>query len=309
MSKNSRSARAQALRHDLHDWEDSWQEHWKHAQLTSYELPPADKSADREYRFLMIPRTPEREMERLQRIMGEFETAFKTLAPLGPAVTVFGSARFPKSHKYYKLAVEVGKELARAGFATLTGGGPGIMEAANRGAHQAGGASLGLNIILPHEQKPNPYVDQSLEFRYFFARKVCLIKYSCAFIVMPGGLGTLDELFEAATLIQCQKIGPFPLILMGASFWQGLVDFGRFMLKEGVFRAEEIGFARITDSPQEAVDLIIAGLPPAVRAQLTPLKPKQRRKSAPSATTRAKAPTKSAASKKPRNAQRKGKPQ
>jgi len=185
-------------------------------------------------------------------------------------VTVFGSARFKSSHPYYRMARAVGRELAEAGFATLTGGGPGIMEAANRGAHERGGPTYGLNIILPREQKPNPYVDRSLEFHYFFARKVMLVKYSCAFIVMPGGLGTLDELFEAATLIQCQKIGPFPLVLMGSSFWKGMQTWGRFMMNEGVFTKDEIGFGRITDSPKEAVELIVRSLPPSVKAQLKP---------------------------------------
>lgn len=272
MRNSTRSAKTKVRRNNLQDWEDAWQEHWQHAQLTSYELPEPEKGKDHsEYEFLMVPRTPEREMERLERIVTEFGRGFEALHALGPAVTVFGSARFPESHRYYKLAVEVGAELARAGFATLTGGGPGIMEAANRGAHQAGGTSIGLNIQLPHEQAPNPYVQKSLKFRYFFARKVCLVKYSCAFIVMPGGLGTLDELFEAATLIQCQKIGPFPLILMGSKFWKGLVQFGRFMTRQGVFRREEIGFGRITDSPREAVELILASLPPSIRAQLQPI--------------------------------------
>jgi hypothetical protein len=160
--------------------------------------------------------------------------------------------------------------VARAGFATLTGGGPGIMEAANRGAHEAGGASYGVNIILPREQKEHPYVDQSIEFQYFFTRKVCLVKYSCAFIVMPGGLGTLDELFEAATLVQCRKIGPFPLILMGAKFWKGLREWGQDMMEAGVFARDEIGFGYVTDSPKEAVDLIVRSLPGAVRSQLKP---------------------------------------
>jgi uncharacterized protein (TIGR00730 family) len=180
-------------------------------------------------------------------------------------VTVFGSARFKEDHRYYRLARAVGGELARAGFATLTGGGPGIMEAANRGAHEAGGASVGLNIMLPHEQCANPYVDSSIEFHYFFTRKVCLVKYSCAFIVMPGGLGTLDELFEAATLVQCQKIGPFPVILMGEKFWDGMRKWGKFMMQQGVFTQEEIGFGRVTDSPKEAVDLILRSLPAGVR--------------------------------------------
>jgi uncharacterized protein (TIGR00730 family) len=152
----------------------------------------------------------------------------------------------------------------------MTGGGPGIMEAANRGAHETGGKSYGLNIILPHEQCENPYVDRSLEFHYFFTRKVCLVKYSCAFIVMPGGLGTLDELFEAATLIQCKKIGPFPVILMGEKFWAGLRTWGQFMMKEGVFAQDEIGFGRVTDSPKEAVDLITRSLPAEVRKCLKP---------------------------------------
>jgi uncharacterized protein (TIGR00730 family) len=145
------------------------------------------------------------------------------------------------------------------------------MEAANRGAHETGGTSYGLNIILPHEQSINPYVDKSIEFRYFFTRKVMLVKYSCAYIVMPGGLGTLDELFEAATLIQCKKIGPFPLVLMGKKFWEGLRRFGRFMMMQGVFNPEELGFGRITDDPEEAVDLIVRSLPPTVRSQLKPL--------------------------------------
>src|SRR4030095_1499768 len=169
----------------------------------------------------------------LKRINLEFERAFKAFYEVGPAVTVFGSARFKETHPYYKLARAVGGELAKAGFATLTGGGPGIMEAANRGAHEAKGASYGLNIILPHEQDANPYVDRAVEFRYFFARKVMLVKYSCAFIVMPGGLGTLDELFEAATLVQCRKIGPFPLVLMGAKFWDGMRKWGQVMMKQG----------------------------------------------------------------------------
>jgi uncharacterized protein (TIGR00730 family) len=146
------------------------------------------------------------------------------------------------------------------------------MEAANRGAHESGGTTLGLNIILPHEQAANPYVERTVNFRYFFTRKVCLVKYSCAFIVMPGGLGTLDELFEAATLIQCKKIGPFPLILMGTKFWDGMRQWGRYMMQQGVFSQEEIGFGRVTDSPREAVELILASLPAPVKACLKPAK-------------------------------------
>ena len=256
-------------RRTLGDWERSWQRYWSQSGTYSYELPPgAPGDADRE--FLTQTRTPETETARLERIHEEFVRGFQGLYQLGPAVTVFGSARFKPSHTYYKLARAVGGELARAGFATLTGGGPGIMEAANRGAHEAGGSSYGLNIILPHEQDANPYVDRSVEFHYFFTRKVMLVKYSCAFIVMPGGLGTLDELFEAATLVQCRKIGPFPIILMGAKFWAGMRRWGQFMMQQGVFKKDEIGFGWVTDSPAEAVDVILRSLPPAVREQLKP---------------------------------------
>ncbi len=250
-------------------WAVAWQKHWSRIGLPGYELP-ADGADDAERKFLTSTRSPEGERARLKRINDEFARAFKAFYHLGPAVTVFGSARFKENHPYYKLARSVGAELAGAGFATLTGGGPGIMEAANRGAHETGGASYGLNIILPHEQCENPYVDRSLEFRYFFTRKVCLVKYSCAFIIMPGGLGTLDELFEAATLIQCRKIGPFPVILMGGKFWAGLREWGQFMMKAGVFARNEIGFGYVTDSPEEAVDLIVRSLPATVRARLRP---------------------------------------
>jgi uncharacterized protein (TIGR00730 family) len=275
-----RPAKATKRTNDIDAWERGWQEHWSKTELASYELPTGGPS-DGERAFLNQTRTPEKERARLKRIDGEFERAFEALYTLGPAVTVFGSARFKESHPYYRLARAVGAELAKAGFATLTGGGPGIMEAANRGAHEAGGASTGLNIILPHEQCLNPYVDQSIEFHYFFTRKVCLVKYSCAFIVMPGGLGTLDELFEAATLIQCKKIGPFPLILMGEKFWEGWRKWGRFMIRQGVFAQDEIGFGRVTDSPKEAVDLIIRSLPSGVRERLSRKASERGRLSAP----------------------------
>jgi uncharacterized protein (TIGR00730 family) len=248
-------------------WAKSWQKHWSKVGMPGYELPVGE---DQE--FLANARTPQKERARLKRISQEFERAFKTFYNVGPAVTVFGSARFKETHPYYKLARAVGGELSKAGFATLTGGGPGIMEAANRGAHETGGKSYGLNIILPHEQCENPYVDRSMEFRYFFTRKVCLVKYSCAFIIMPGGLGTLDEMFEAATLIQCRKIGPFPVILMGAKFWKGLREWGQFMMKKGVFAKDEIGFGYVTDSPKEAVDLIVRSMSSAVLKQLQTLK-------------------------------------
>ena len=250
-------------------WAESWQKHWSKLGQPGYELPVGGPGGD-EREFLKTARTPHKERARLKRINDEFIRGFNGLFHVGPAVTVFGSARFKQTHPYYKLARAVGAELAKAGFATLTGGGPGIMEAANRGAHEAGGASYGLNIILPHEQCENPYVDRSIEFQYFFARKVCLVKFSCAFIAMPGGLGTLDELFEAATLIQCRKIGPFPLILMGSKFWKGMREWGQEMMKEGVFARDEIGFGYVTDSPKEAVELIVRSLPAEVRSRLNP---------------------------------------
>ena len=250
-------------------WEKAWQKHWSKVGIPGYELPVGGRGGD-ERDFLTHARTPEKERARLKRINDEFIRGFKGMFQVGPAVAVFGSARFKATHPYYKLARATGAELAKAGFATLTGGGPGIMEAANRGAHEAGGASYGLNIVLPREQKENPYVDKSIEFQYFFTRKVCLVKYSCAFIVMPGGLGTLDELFEAATLIQCRKIGPFPLILMGSKFWKGMREWGQEMMKEGVFARDEIGFGYVTDSPKEAVELIVSSLPSGVRSHLKP---------------------------------------
>ena len=257
------------------EWERRWQDFAGKASANGYELPVDETQPERQ--FLTQSRTPEKEIARLKRIQDEFVRGFKALYRLGPAVTVFGSARFREKHPYYKLARAVGAELARAGFATLTGGGPGIMEAANRGAYETGGASYGLNIILPHEQSANPYVDKSVEFRYFFTRKVMLVKYSCAFIVMPGGLGTLDELFEAATLVQCGKIGPFPVILMGASFWDGMRRWGRFMMKEGVYTQDEISFGYVTDSPAEAVEVIRRSLAPDVCSRLVPSKPSGRK--------------------------------
>jgi uncharacterized protein (TIGR00730 family) len=262
-------------------WERGWQRTWKELGFVPYELPPDDSPAREEREFLMHARTAAGARARLLRIQDEFERGFRALGRLGPAVTVFGSARFKEGHRYYELAREVGRELARAGFATITGGGPGIMEAANRGAHEAGGPSYGLNILLPHEQGANPWVDASVEFRYFFVRKVMLVKYSCAYIVMPGGLGTLDEMFEAATLIQCGKIGPFPLVLVGSRFWDGLRRFGRFMVNEGVFDADELGFGHVTDSPREAVDRIVRALPPALRERLVPIAPAKPPKRAP----------------------------
>ena len=237
----------------VQQWQHMWQAHWKTGNQ-AYELTPSGYcAANYEREFLATGRTPARERQRLDRIMKEFSTGFESLHLLGPAVTVFGSARFSEGSPNYRLGVEVGRELARAGFAVITGGGGGMMEAANRGAKEAGGVSIGCNIVLPHEQKANPYLDQLVSFNYFFARKVMLVKYSCAFICLPGGFGTLDEMFEAATLVQCRKIGPFPLILIGKAFWKNLIELMYDMLREGAISPEDTGFGFVTDSPAQAV--------------------------------------------------------
>lgn len=251
-------------------WDERWEKYWQNAGKATYELPATeDDPAQDERNFLTGARSLENETKRLARITSEFENGFKKLLKIGPAVTVFGSARFKEGHPYYELTRNVGRRLAEAGFAVLTGGGPGLMEAANRGAFEAGGKSLGLNIILPHEQKPNPYVNDSIEFRYFFIRKVMLVKYSCAFIIMPGGMGTLDEMYEAATLIQCKKIGPFPLILMDKKFWKNVKDLTQFQVEQGAVGKDEIGFALRLDSPKKAVKTILKSIPEEVIQKLS----------------------------------------
>ena len=210
-----------------------------------------------EEHFLQGPRPRHDELRRVLRISWELIRGFRALHFAGPCVTVFGSARFQEGHRYYEMARQVGRELADAGFTTMTGGGPGIMEAANRGAKEGGGRSLGCNIALPAEQKPNPYVDQFTNFRYFFVRKVMLVKYSYAFVVMPGGFGTLDELFECATLMQTDKIKDFPLVLMGTDYWKPLVDFmkGR-LVAEKTIDPKDFEHWFFTDDPVEAVQRI-----------------------------------------------------
>jgi uncharacterized protein (TIGR00730 family) len=262
-------------RRTIGDWMRDWQKIWSRGGYADFisasqrRNPGAPGSAHIDERlFLTAPRDPESEKARLGRITKEFEAGFGRLANVGPCVSVSGSARFPESHRYYRLARETGAALAEAGFTVLTGGGPGIMEAANRGAHEAGGRSLGCNIILPHEQKPNPYVDEFIEFKYFFVRKMMLVRYSWAFVIMPGGFGTLDELFEAVTLIQCNKIGPFPVVLVGRDFWRGMADFTQFMLNQSVILPEDTAFAFATDSPAEVVDLIVSSFPEAAKRQL-----------------------------------------
>ncbi len=206
--------------------------------------------------FLQGPQTRGFELSRAVRIFFEIMRGFRQLHFVGPCVTVFGSARFTEGHASYVLAREIGQRLAQAGFTVMTGGGPGIMEAANRGAKEAGGYSVGCNIELPQEQKPNPYLDRWVSFRHFFVRKVMLVKYSYAFIAMPGGFGTLDEIFETLTLIQTHKIKDFPLIIVGKEYWQPLVDFMHGRLVEAK-TIDPIDADRIivTDSAEEAVGL------------------------------------------------------
>jgi len=195
---------------------------------------------------------------RVFRIMSEFVEGFDTLARLGPAVSVFGSARTPPDHPDYQAAEAVGRGLVEAGFAVITGGGPGIMEAANKGACEAGGESIGCNIELPFEQGMNAYVRTAINFRYFFVRKTMFVKYAEAFVIFPGGFGTMDELFEALTLIQTGKVRDFPVVLYGREYWQGLLDWlkGR-MLADGKIHRDDLDLLIVTDSPDAAVDAVV----------------------------------------------------
>jgi uncharacterized protein (TIGR00730 family) len=196
---------------------------------------------------------------RALRILSEFVDGFDALAAVGPAITVFGSARVAHDSETYALARTIGRRLAEEGFAVITGGGPGAMEAANRGCREGGGLSIGLNIELPHEQSINSYVDLGVEFRYFFARKTMFVKYADGFIILPGGFGTLDELFEALTLIQTAKIEHFPVVLIGTRYWSGLLAWMREILLPAVAIApEDLDLFRITDDPEDAVEIMRA---------------------------------------------------
>jgi uncharacterized protein (TIGR00730 family) len=207
--------------------------------------------------FLAGRRPREADLESAVRIFLEFLRGFESFEFAQPCVTVFGSARFAEGHRYYDLARAVGGELARAGFAVMTGGGSGIMEAANRGAREAGGLSIGCNITLPREQKPNAYLDRFIQLDHFFVRKVMLVKYSSAFVVMPGGFGTLDEAFEIATLMQTNKIEHFPLIAVGSEFWDELIDFARgTMIREGTLSPEDARFVHVADTAADVVRLV-----------------------------------------------------
>lgn len=193
------------------------------------------------------------------KVMSEFVEGFEKLAKIGPCVTIFGSARVKPNHPYYKTAEEIAYKLVQHGYGVVTGGGPGIMEAGNRGANRAGGKSVGLNIYLPHEQKGNAYIDPDklITFNYFFVRKVMFTKYSQGFIVMPGGFGTLDELFEAMTLIQTKKIGRFPIVLVGKKYWADMIGWIRkALLTEGMIHESDMNLFSVVDKPEDAVAVI-----------------------------------------------------
>ena len=196
---------------------------------------------------------------RVFRIMSEFVDGFEDLSEIGQAVTVFGSARSKPSDKYYKLAEKIAAKLVKAKYAVITGAGSGIMEAANKGAKEAGGKSIGLNIDIPIAQKPNPYVTHLIDFKYFFCRKVMFIKYAKAFVVVPGGYGTMDEFFEAITLIQTLRIRSFPVILIGKEYWEGLIGWmKKQMLKNKLISKKDLNIFQITDSPDEVIKIIKA---------------------------------------------------
>lgn len=211
------------------------------------------KRARQERLFLEGPQSRGFELRHMWRVFSEYLRALRALHFVGPCVTVFGSARFPDGHPAYESARAVGSSLSHLGFTVMTGGGPGVMEAANRGAKDAGGMSVGCNIILPNEQASNPYIDKLVTFRYFFVRKVMLVKYSYGFVALPGGFGTMDEVFETATLIQTGKIRDFPIVLLGTEFWNPFVDFlHNQLVASGTIEVGDADRLFVTDSPEEA---------------------------------------------------------
>jgi len=215
---------------------------------------------EEEKAFLKGSRERPEELASAGRIFLEFVRGFQRLGGIGRCVTVFGSARFKEGHPYYDLTRQLGYRLAQEGFTVMTGGGPGIMEAANRGAKEGGGFSIGCNVQLPIEQKQNPYLDRFVEFEHFFVRKVMLVKYSNAFVIMPGGFGTLDEVFETITLIQTNKLECFPIVAMVNSFWEKLRDFVQgTMLPEGTISPTDLSFIHLTDSVERTLEIIKQG--------------------------------------------------
>jgi len=215
--------------------------------------PREPDAATPERQLLEGPHSRLQEIRLLLRAMRDFVRGFRALHFVGPCVTIFGSARFQETHPYYALARDVGRRVSQLGFTVMTGGGPGLMEAANRGARDAGGLSVGCNIQLPHEQAPNPYLDRWVTCHYFFVRKVLLFKYSYAFVVCPGGLGTMDELAEALTLIQTGKIDGFPVVLIGTKYWAPLLALLDDMIREGAVSASDLDLFKVTDDLDEAM--------------------------------------------------------
>lgn len=210
----------------------------------------------KEHFYLDGPKPRTYELSFAWKVFTQFIKGFRSLHFLRPCITVFGSARFKEDHIYYEKAREFGRRIAGTGFSTMTGGGPGIMEAANRGAFEAGGESVGCNIQLPFEQRPNPYLHKSITFEYFFVRKVILVKYSYAFIIMPGGFGTLDEFFETLTLVQTKTITQFPIVLFGKEYHKELWDYIMYMAEEGTIAKEDLNLVLLTDDVDEAMQHI-----------------------------------------------------
>jgi uncharacterized protein (TIGR00730 family) len=206
--------------------------------------------------YLDGPKSRGYELSFAWRVFKQFIQSFRAMHFVGPCITVFGSARFKEDHPYYEKAREFGKRIADMGFTTMTGGGPGIMEAANRGAFEAGGKSVGINIQLPFEQHGNPYVNKSITFEHFFVRKVVLVKYSYAFIIMPGGFGTMDEFFETLTLVQTQTITQFPIVLFGKDYYSPLWNYAEFMAQQGTISRDDMKLVLLTDSVDEAMNHI-----------------------------------------------------
>ncbi|HMO31432.1 MAG TPA: TIGR00730 family Rossman fold protein [Lacibacter sp.] len=209
-----------------------------------------------EIRFLEGPQSRWADFKFTIKVLIEFIRGYRALSFVGPCVTIFGSARYKEDHEYYQLTRQVGAEVAKLGFTVMTGGGPGLMEAANRGAKDVNGRSVGCNIVLPHEQEPNPWLDKWVNIRYFFVRKTLLIKYSYAFICMPGGFGTLDELFESITLIQTGKIRNFPVIVIGREFHKDIVEHIHLMKEKGTISPEDLDLFVVTDSIEEAIEIL-----------------------------------------------------
>jgi uncharacterized protein (TIGR00730 family) len=225
--------------------------HKKHGkEIKTPIIPP------KEHIFLEGPKSRGYELLFAWRVFRQFIRGFRALHFLGPSITVFGSARFKEDHPYYQQARAFGERIAKLGLATMTGGGPGIMEAANRGAFEAGGLSVGCNILLPFEQHENPYLHKSITFEHFFVRKVLLVKYSYAFIIMPGGFGTMDELFETLTLVQTKTITKFPIVLFGKQYYKPLMDAIADMEKQGTISPDDLSLVKFTDDIDEAMDFI-----------------------------------------------------